>query len=649
MKKRIIATVCACVLAFGAAACGTKDDNRKGGDAEVKYEDIQLDTIHGGKAEITGFKVVDGGRSDYVIVQPANATRNEVTAVSIFQNYFEKATGIALTAVSDAAVTFSEQSKIISIGDTTASDAAGVSFKHKDKTKKGFTIKTAGKSIFIKGGESGAIYGVYELLNRWFDYECFGEFAYYVKTGISELYLFDFDINEVPDIEYKNTQMAGFLKNANDPDVTLAMGYDKNDIITGPKSNMHNSFTYLPYEEYGEAHRDWYSENVGSKGDPLQLCFSAVCESEEAFNITLERMKSIVRSSGKQSPIISFIHQDNTYWCTCARCKAYNERYNSQNVPYIYFLNKLARALHEWAEEELGLDDIMVTGLAYHANEAAPTYYDEKTKSYVPVDDTVKFDENLCMWFAPHSSDYQLPFDDPKNKIDNEALQSWAAIASRLIMYTYPIAVYDQMIMFYDTFNSIQRNYQLMTKYKVIYLLEDGGGSAHLTGFHDFKTYLASKLTWNSKLDMRVLTERFFAHYYGAASEPMKNMFDALRNRYTLLHRQGILNQKYLKYYSSELYPAGFVKTLKGFIAQAYAAIEPLKTENIEEYTAIERRICLESLSSRYIDIYTYGSQFSEQALLAERKAFKTDCVRLRMTSYRNNSTIEALWALWGI
>ena len=148
---------------------------------------------------------------------------------------------------------------------------------------------------------------------------------------------------------------------------------------------------------------------------------------------------------------------------------------------------------------------------------------------------------------------------------------------------------------------------------------------------------------------MRVLTESFFDFYYGAASEPMKNMFEALRNRYTLLHRQGILSQKYLKYYSAELYPAGFVKTLKGYIAQAYAAIAPLKTENTEAYNAYERRICLESLSCRYIDIITFGSQFKDEELLAEKKSFKTDCVRLGMTSYRNNTTIDELWKLWGV
>ena len=651
MKKGIIAALCACFIVanvFGCD-CGGNGGNKDNNNTEVKYADIELDTIHGGKAELTGVKVVDDGASGYVIVQPASPTQNESLAVSTLQSYFEKATGITLGVVSDSAVAFSDELKVISVGDTSVSDAAGVSFAYKDRTQKGFTIKTVGKSVFVKGGSAGALYGVYELLNRWFDYDCFGEFAYYVKTGVRELYLSDFDVNEVPDIEYKNTYMAGFLRNPSDPNVTLAMGYEKTDVIIGPKSNLHNSFTYLPFEEYGEAHREWYSNTEGSGGLPHQLCFSEVCESEEAFNVTLEKMKNIIRADGKEFPIISFVHQDNTYWCTCEKCKAYFEKYNSQNAPYIYFLNKLAHALHSWAKDELGLDNIKVTGLAYHANEAAPTYYDEATKTFVPIDDTVKFDENLCMWYAPHSSDYQLPYDDPVNKRDYEALQSWSSLASNLIMYSYPIAVYDQPIMFYDTFNSMQRNYQLMTKYKAIYLLEDGGTTPHRTGFHDLKTYLASKLTWNSKRDMRVLTEGFFDFYYGAASVPMKNMFEALRNRYTLLHRQGILSQKYLKYYSAELYPAGFVKTLKGYIAQAYAAIAPLKTENTEAYNAYERRICLESLSCRYIDIITFGSQFKDEELLAEKKSFKTDCVRLGMTSYRNNTTIDELWKLWGV
>lgn len=176
--------------------------------------------------------------------------------------------------------------------------------------------------------------------------------------------------------------------------------------------------------------------------------------------------------------------------------------YGCVSVGYIRFLNKLASALHSWAEEELGLTNIKVTGMAYHANEAAPTVYDAATDTYNPIDETVVFDENLCMWYAPHNSDYQVPFDDADsdvNKKDIKALKSWGALSSNLLMWTYPIANYSQPIMFYDTFGSMQRNYQLMVQNNTLFLLENGHyNSDHLSGFYDLKVYLSSKLTCGS-------------------------------------------------------------------------------------------------------------------------------------------------------
>lgn len=656
--KRFTTIFLTCLLVFCMfSGCMTgvpsTSDQSSGNDTQKPQVPIDLETTHGGKAEPTSKMMVEDGKSSYTIVYPEDADSNAELAASYLQERFYEATGVQLAVITDESVTYSADLKAISIGATALAEQAGVSFSYAGETEKGFQIKTVGDSVFVVGGSLGVIYGSYELLTYLFDWDYFGEFSYYIDTGVTDLCLYDFNITEIPDIEYTSPLISGSINNGYDSNIVHAMRFNSTNPVTGYKSNVHNSFYYLPYAEYGEEHPDWYSNTLDNSGNPVQLCYTALSESEEAIEITLNIMKEVVAKEGKTKPFISFVHEDNTYWCHCSKCKELEDQYGCVSVGYIRFLNKLASALHSWAEETLGLTNIKVTGMAYHANEAAPTTYDATTDTYKPIDETVVFDDNLCMWYAPHNSDYQVPFDDADseiNKKDIKALRSWGALSSNLLMWTYPIANYAQPIMFYDTFGSMQRNYQLMVQNNTIFLLENGHyNSDHLSGFYDLKVYLSSKLTWNCQADMKALIEKFFDNYYKDAAPYMQTIFEALCNRYTVLHDTGVLSSTYYEFYSSKIHPIGFVDSMTELIDQAYEAIEGLKKTDVTEYNAVKDRICLESLMFRYLNITVHGSRYTQEELLAEKKLFKDDCKRLRMTQYNNSESVDKLWEEWGI
>lgn len=656
--KKIVTLSLACLLAVNTlAACAqggnSTNSGTSSGNSSQPQVPIDLDTTHGGTVEITSKKIVTAGESAYKIVYPQSATANEELAVGYLQERFAEATGVSLPVVTDDAVSYSSDLKVISIGNTSVANTAGVSFSYAGKTEKGFQIKTVGDTVFVVGGSLGVIYGAYELLTYLFHWDYFGEFSYYIDTGVTDVNLYEFNVTEIPDIEYTSPLISGTINNGYDPNILHAMRFNATNPVTGYQINVHNSFYYLPYTEYGTAHRNWYSEVVGQTGEPQQLCYTTLSESEEAISITLEKMKEVVRKEGATKPFISFVHEDNTDWCHCDQCMVLETKYGCVSVGYIRFLNKLANRLHAWADEELGLKNIKVTGMAYHANEAAPTKYDAATDTYVPIDDTVVFDDNLCMWYAPHNSDYQVPFDDPDsdvNEKDIKALKSWGALSSNLLMWTYPIANYSQPIMFYDTFSSMQRNYQLMVQNKTLFLLENGHyNSDHLSGFYDLKVYLSSKLTWNCQLNMKDLIDKFFTNYYKDAAPYMQTIFEALCNRYTMLHDTGFLSSTYTDFYSATLYPIGFVDSMTAELDKAYAAIEGLKTTDATTYNAVKDRICIESLMFRYLNIQTHGSRYTAEELLAEKKLFKADCKRLRMTQYNNSENTDKLWEIWGV
>ena len=289
--------------------------------------------------------------------------------------------------------------------------------------------------------------------------------------------------------------------------------------------------------------------------------------------------------------------------------------------------------------------------MAYHASEAAPTVYNSKTDEYEPSAPEVRFSENLYIEYAPHNADYQIPFDAAGNEKDIKALRSWSTLSDRVFMWTYSQAEYSNYFMFYDNFSSMQRNYQLMTKYRVMYILEQGQwDNEKSSAFNNLRAYLAYKLAWNCQVDYQGLIDKYFDHVFGDASEEMRAMFDFLRSYYMMLHDTKVIDSRFYQYVKSNIYPVGVVEFLKGKIDEAYKAIESLKDRNAEQYEKLYDNILLESMFVRYVDIELYdGNAATDDELVEIKKAFKADCTKLGITKHGEARSIDLLYERWGI
>lgn len=654
--KKLLKTllVFSLILVLCVSAACDKDQDKKGS-SQTKLPDISIDTEHGGTTTETEDLIVSGGASDYIIVVPSDASTEETKAAGIVQKLFYEATGKNLPLNKDT-ISYTSDSKVISIGDTTIADSLNVDYD-KD-SESGFIIKTADKSIFLDGGRSGMVYSAYELMTRLFNFDYFGEYDYYIDTNVSELNFYEFDITEIPDIEYRVNYVAGMARYGYDPMFKEAMRVT-DDVMFG-YNGSHNSFNYVPWyadpakaqaelgEYYTEHYRDWFSNTwYDYEGCPAQLCYSRY--TEEYLPLAFENAKGQVLANPNKS-IMTFVHQDNTMWCECETCTAHKETYGCVSADYIIFCNKLADQINEWAKTELNRD-IKVMAFAYHANEAAPTKYNSKTGKYEAIAEEVKFSDNLYMEYAPHNTDYQIAFDQKGNEKDIKALQSWSALSSKLFMWTYSQVDYSNYFMFYDNFSSMQRNYQLMVKYNVMYILEQGQwDNENCTAFNNLRAYLAYKLAWDCQVDYQGLIDKYFNHVFGDASVPMREMFDFLRSYYMMLHETDVIDGKFWQYVREDIYPVGVVEFLKSKIDAAYSAIEPLKNKDVEKYNVMRDKILLESMFVRYVDIQLYGANAANDAeLISIKNQFKFDCEKLRITRRGDGRNIDQLYSEWGI
>ena len=658
-KSSFLSSVTAVILSatvmLGCSSCGKKNESVSSESTAPKEEpSIRLNTVHGGEARETDDYIVKDRSTEYVILISQNATDKESKAASVVQKFFYESTGILLPIKSDSENI--DGIKAFSIGKTKLAEKNGISYD--EDSASGFKIDSAAQSIFLTGGSNGMVYGAYELMSQLFNFDYFGEYDYYIEKNVRNLKYYQFAITEIPDIEYRLNYVAGTARFGNDPMFVDAMRITE-DIIFG-FSGVHNSYSYVPWyledseaqaqlgEYYTSNYREWFSNTWYTlEGCPAQLCYSRYAD--EFYPLALKNAKEQVAATPDKN-ILTFINQDNTMWCECDTCLAHKEKYGSVSADYIIFLNRLADDVNAWAKQEYGRD-VKILGMAYHASEAAPTVYNSKTDEYEPSAPEVKFSENLYIEYAPHNADYQIPFDAAGNEKDIKALRSWSALSNRVFMWTYSQAEYSNYFMFYDNFSSMQRNYQLMTKYRVMYILEQGQwDNEKSSAFNNLRAYLAYKLAWNCQVDYQGLIDKYFDHVFGDASEEMRAMFDFLRSYYMMLHDTKVIDSRFYQYVKSNIYPVGVVEFLKGKIDEAFKAIEPLKDRNAEQYEKLYDNILLESMFVRYVDIELYdGNAATDDELVEIKKAFKADCTKLGITKHGEARSIDLLYERWGI
>ena len=168
MKKKIISLSLTALMACSfVTACGGNAGQGNGNNALVEVEEMLPATV----AE-TGKYIVENGTSDYTIVLPMNAEQIVQSAASELQGFIEKASGARLPIENDANYTFSQESKVISLGDTTVWQGCGLELTS-DLRQTGYIMKRMGDTVVCNAQDGvGTTAAVYDMLNYLVDFEC---------------------------------------------------------------------------------------------------------------------------------------------------------------------------------------------------------------------------------------------------------------------------------------------------------------------------------------------------------------------------------------------------------------------------------------------------------------------------------------------
>ncbi len=594
----------------------------------------------------TDKSLVSNGETDYKIVIPYGDDKVS-TAQGEFSAFFAEATGIRLEVVTDDGMTHNADNKYISIGNTTLLQSAGIEIDEEKLGRDGARIVTKDNTVYIFGAtEYGTTYAVYDFLQIYFGLEFYFADYYQINHNVKDLPLKNFDVTDIPDLTFRSLGYRGIITGINRYRFRMPIEYGQRIFpvhrVMGDKSSswgqVHNSTCWLPQEEFQGAHPKWY----GNSG--VDLCYTAHGDEaeldamiEQCVLKALDTLKMYNKISYPMYDVITLTMQDSQDPCTCSACEAEKEKYGSYAGAAIKFMNRLRARIDEEMHtlpEDCQREDLILSFFAYFYFEQAPTRNLEE----------IKLADGVQVCFAMNASfDYQSSIYAEVNDSARENFQRWMYLGTNPLLWTYSTK-FTSYLFPCDTFNFYNQDaYSFFAYYtpETFFNQSQGGQKGTTTAWHNLKSFLDYKLTWNSSLDAGELTKDYMDAMFGPASETMYQLYNEMRLQAGIVKGQyasiTILGNE-TEVEKPEFWPYPVVKNWLALCDKAYGEIEKLKETNPEAYAAYKSHIDAEWVSPAYMTLYFYSEYLDSNDLADLKATFKEVVTRLGMTHIREHN-----------
>lgn len=478
------------------------------------------------------------GQTEFAIVTPAAPTAEEATAADWLASTLEQVTGAKFPIKTDDANDL-PKSRIRVATDTKLRDEE-------------WRIRTADHSLILEGGRPrGTIYAVCEFLETHVGVARLDPFTEFVPKQPTltipalnrqgqPAFPFRFVFTGWP---YQNSAPQGV--NGNRWRV-----WNKEHIYAGPVNGdfpravpdgVHTFGHFISAKEFAAEHPEYFSmdaagqrmtDDQGNKQLWIQLCVT----NADVRRITLERAKQMLRDDEVEAKktgraparMVVLSQNDNTTnLCLCPTCKAISDREGSESGALLDYVNHVARGLKE------EFPDVVVQTEAYNFTLAPPK--------------TIRPEPNVMIRYCDNYglSDMTRPLTDPRNAERLALLDDWAKSAQQLGIWDYwrtfdphPPGLLSPSSNVRAIYSDIQLFRQRNVKYVTVEC-EDfmGAGlngepaSNDLQSFMPLRAWLGMKLLDDPSRELEPLLQTFCKGYYGAASQPMRELLEKIEER----------------------------------------------------------------------------------------------------------------------
>ena len=502
-------------------------------------DDMEVWSI--GTVETEPYKLVEDGETEYAIILPDNADETLTLAKNELVSFFAEATGATLEVVSDGA--YSDYDAIISIGDTKAFAASGVSMG--EMTSEGYHLERKNNAIYLNANTSrGCLYGVYGLLGELFEYEQYSADCYTILNRTT-VELPTIAVTENPDIAIRmpsngaiinDSTLAGrFGMKMGETDVFFNAGdYTNNKGETGNEGwrVWHNALEILPVTYWtAQGKTNWFSNNKVN-GAINQLCYTAHGNADD-YTAMVNQIVSVMSITLTSSQItnrpdalyVTLTSEDGGGVCTCSACTAAKAQYGSDAGAVIKLCNDVREGMDVWMEANPTYKrDVTLLFFAYNDYVTAPTA------------GTIEMREDVGVMYAV--SDYVNYYYDIYNTENDEfraQFEAWSALCSinnstfALWTYTKNFSAYMLRADVYGENAFFNENaYQYFAENGVDLWFNQGAtnGTTTLSAFEKLNGYIDSQMMWDSNQSVEDLIDKWFNAMYGSAASYMRLLYD---------------------------------------------------------------------------------------------------------------------------
>lgn len=629
--KRILSFFLAVVLLTVCVGCsgGQNDTPDDTSASQVQYREELL---------------ASAGKTDYKIVVSPEAGNRTQLAVSELISFFRQACYAELEVESEMP-RYSDSACYISIGENDFSADAGLDYDEAQLKKDGYHIRTKGNSIFVVGGgDSGNLYGVYELLNILFGLEFYSNDEIYFETRL-QVYVPELNYTDNPDFDLRVVYTGSMINDRQYQQYTRTGAWEDCWTSVG---GAHTSFKLLgtstsKVEQFRKTHPDWFARSLAEDGTVAkyynQLCYT---NPEVIEALTQAVIEQVDAWPDRENVMVGV--EDNRYYCQCEDCKAMMQQYNGcASASVIKCVNQIAAAVEEHLRQSEQDRTVNVVMFAYYGYLDAPVKENDDG-SYSPIDESVMLADNVCVMIAPIDTDYAHSYwETDYNSSERRSFRQWSALAQSMYLWTYSTN-FSYMLVPYDAFNSMQENFQFWKEYNVNYVYAQGQyGNMNATGFINLQTFLQSKLMWDVDADVDALTDGYFEHYFKEAGTAMRQYYDELRAHYAYLRTIGVDGGIYFNIQNKEYWSYALLQQWESCIEEAYIAIEQYKQTDPQTYEKLHDRICLESIAIRHLTAMFYKGMFTDAEYSEYVAQLKADMSALNVSRYSESLGIDSL------
>lgn len=620
---------------FSAAGCFKEEENAQELDANVKRL-VYTNGVHDYTAPYTDKDFIKDGKCDYTLVIPEASSSYIRKAMQEFCYFFKKATGFDMKTSSDAGLGgHSSNTKYISLGETTLLKSTDIDYSYEMLNVDGGRIVTKDSNVYIIGGfDTGTMHATYTFLKITFGLEVYTQNCYVINENVKNLKLRDYNVIDIPDFKNR-TPSAATVQDAkyteyDDRMYMTRMGY--NDWVGQNRFRLHNVSD--KYDENGNWIEGEYvvSETrygLGSCTDTIinkaemqgnhpkwfsttgnQWCYTARGDEEEYEKFTdcvLECIKFALifyKDADMRKNTMSFTAEDNDFVCGCDACSAEKSKYGVDSAALIKFFNRVLEKLDIWLDEGdnrtlYGREGFNIEIFAYGWSEDPPVKKNASGE-WEAIDDSIRPRKDLTISVAPIFVDYQKSIYDDANRWIRDKLDGWKAIAPSVVWYGYSINR-SAWLYPYDSFNYwTSDGVQYWAAISDSAILVEVGQYEIESAWHDLKTWLIAKLSWDCTLDQTELINDYFENVYGPGAQAMKNFFNAERIYCDREYSRTGMYKKHSIYNYVDAQCEWDYNQVSGWIAmcdKALEAIEPYKTTMPEKYAIWAENIEKEAIS----------------------------------------------------